>query len=149
MSKVGLCGVAMIVSTAACGGAVIEPGHRGLMFDPHEGGLHHEVLEPGYHRVSASARVDDFPVIYDSRKEVLHVLTVEGISIDVQVEVVFRPIIAELYELDSEIGPKYYDEVVGPEFRAASRSCFLSRRPRRCAQPGRRSTWPRAGRPTP
>jgi hypothetical protein len=37
-----------------------------------------------------------------------------------------RSIIAELYQLDTEIGPRYYTNVVGPEFRAASRACFAA-----------------------
>ena len=28
-------------------GAVVEPGHRALLFDPRSKGLHHEVLGPG------------------------------------------------------------------------------------------------------
>jgi regulator of protease activity HflC (stomatin/prohibitin superfamily) len=119
--------VAIAVVLAACGvgcgGAVIEPGHRGLLFDPSHGGLRHEILVPGYHRVGGG-RIDDFDVTYSTRTEPLHVLTVEGLQIDVRLSVIFRPIIAELYELDTEIGPRYYDEVIGPEARAGARACF-------------------------
>jgi regulator of protease activity HflC (stomatin/prohibitin superfamily) len=38
--------------------------------------------------------------------------------------VIYRPIISELYELDTEIGQSFYDEVVGPEFRSAARGVF-------------------------
>jgi len=31
---------------------------------------------------------------------------------------------AELYELDTEIGTNFYDEVIGPEFRSAARGVF-------------------------
>jgi regulator of protease activity HflC (stomatin/prohibitin superfamily) len=107
-----------------CGGAVIEPGHRALLFDPSNGGLKREILLPGYHHLPSSARVDDFDVTYSSRPEPLHVITSEGLPLDVRVSVIYRPIIAELYELDTEIGRGYYDEVVGPELRAAARDWF-------------------------
>ncbi len=113
--------------TWGCGGAVIEPGHRGLLFDPKEGGLKHEILQPGYHPIgscflrSVCPRIDDFDVSYSTKKELIHASSSEGLSMDMTVAVIFRPIIAELYELDTEIGPNYYDEVIGPEFRSASR----------------------------
>ena len=117
--------LAMLLGPCAtgCGGAIVEPGHRGLLFDPNKGGLQHEILAPGYHRV-ASGRVEDFDVTYSTRAEPLHVVSLEGLALDVRVSVIFRPIIAELYALDTEIGPDYYNAVVGPEFRAAVRACF-------------------------
>ena len=30
-----------------CAYYTVNPGHRGLRFDPHEGGLHQQVLQPG------------------------------------------------------------------------------------------------------
>ncbi len=36
----------------------------------------------------------------------------------------YRPIVTELYDLDVEVGPNYYDEVIGPEFRTAARGVF-------------------------
>ncbi len=107
--------------SAGCGHAVIEPGHRGLVFDP-KAGLEREILVPGEHHLAGGARVVDFPVIYVGHKEDLSVLTVEGLPVHVQINVVTRPIISELYELDTEIGPRYYDEVVGPEARSAGRA---------------------------
>lgn len=106
---------------AGCGGAIIEPGHRGLFFDAHSGGLRHEVLGPGFYKLGTTARVDDFDVTYSTRQEELHVVAAEGLAMDLHVAVIFRPIVSELYELDTEIGPNYYDEVIGPEFRSAAR----------------------------
>jgi len=105
-------------------GSVIEPGHRGLFFDPRHGGLQHEVLGPGWHRVGVYGRLDDFDVTYSTRKEAMHTISAEGLGIDVKVSVIFRPVVSELYDLDVEIGPNFYDEVVGPEFRTATRGVF-------------------------
>ena len=48
----------------------------------------------------------------------------EGLDIELKLSVIYRPIVSELYALDTEIGPNYYDEVVGPEFRSACRGVF-------------------------
>ena len=49
----------LLGAVTGCGGATIQPGHRGLLFDP-DRGLGHEVLAPGYHSLRGSARIDDF-----------------------------------------------------------------------------------------
>ena len=114
---------AALVFIAAIGGcgATIEPGHRGLLFDPRHGGLQQEVLNPGWHRVSPWARVDDFDTTYSTRKEEVRTLSAEGLNLDVKLAVIYRPIVLELYLLDTEIGPNYYDEVISPEFKSAAR----------------------------
>jgi regulator of protease activity HflC (stomatin/prohibitin superfamily) len=117
-----MAGLAMVL--ASCGGTVIGPGHLGMIFDPKDGGLHREVLTPGYYRVGRSARMVDYDVTYSTRAEPMKVITAEGLSADVQLAVIYRPIVSELYQLESEVGPKYYDEVVGPEFRSAARETF-------------------------
>ncbi len=109
--------------TAGCG-YVIEPGHRGLLFNPRRGGLQQGVLQPGYHRVGVYGRVDDFDVTYSTRHEELGTISAEGLRLDIKLSIIYRPIISELYDLDIEIGPNYYEEVVGPEFRTAARGVF-------------------------
>jgi regulator of protease activity HflC (stomatin/prohibitin superfamily) len=117
--------VLLVVITVVGGcGTVIEPGHRGVLFDPRHGGLQHEVLSPGYHRVGVWGRVEDFDVTFSTRKEDLHTISSEGLGMEVKVSLIFRPVVSELYDLLVEVGPNYYDEVVGPEFRTAARGVF-------------------------
>ena len=114
----------VVLASSGCG-AVIEPGHRGLLFKPHAGGLQHEVLGPGWwHLAGIGARMDDFDVTYSTQKELLHVVSKEGAEMDVRMSIRYRPIVSQLYDLDVEIGPNYYDEVIGPEFRSATRGLF-------------------------
>lgn len=116
--------LALLACTSfGCGGAMIEPGHRGLLFDSHRG-LMHEILSPGYHRLGMHERIDDFNVKYASRHETLHLITAEGLAVEVSLSVIHRPIVSELYELDTEIGPSYYDDLIGPELRSAARACI-------------------------
>ncbi len=116
--------VILLFACTGCG-AVIEPGHRGLLFKPHSGGLQHDVLGPGWwHLAGIGTRVDDFDVTYATQKEVLHVVSKEGAEMEADMSIRYRPIVSELYDLDVEIGPNYYDEVVGPELRSATRGLF-------------------------
>jgi regulator of protease activity HflC (stomatin/prohibitin superfamily) len=117
---------------AGCAGATIQPGHRALYFDPGNGGIQHEVLQPGWYRTACMPwvpdnkcpRVDDFDVTYSTSKEQLHTLSSEGLPLELRIAVAYRPIVAELYLLDTEIGPNYFDEVIGPEFRSATIGVF-------------------------
>lgn len=125
--------LAVALASSGCATATIQPGHRGLLFAPKDGGLKREVLQPGVHELGACFiactpnRVDDFDVTYTTKAERLQVRSVEGLEIDLALSVVYRPILSELYELDTEVGPNYYDEVIGPEFRSASRAVVARR----------------------
>jgi regulator of protease activity HflC (stomatin/prohibitin superfamily) len=116
-------GLLSLVLVGGCG-YVVEPGHRGLLFNPRRGGLQQEVLAEGWHRVGVYGRVDDFDVTYSTKHEDLRTISAEGLSMNVRVSIIFRPVVSELYDLDVEIGRNYYDEVVGPEFRTATRGVF-------------------------
>lgn len=129
-SLTGLCFVALSALGAGtgCAGALVQPGHRGLFFDPVNGGIQHEVLQPGWYRTACPfwqpdnkcPRVDDFDVTYSTAKEDVKTLSAEKLPIDLHLALKYRPVVSELYLLDTEIGPNYFDEVIGPEFRSAA-----------------------------
>jgi regulator of protease activity HflC (stomatin/prohibitin superfamily) len=108
----------------------VEPGHRGLYFAPNDGGLKRDVLQPGRYKLGwcfmycTPNRVDDFDVTYSTKKEDIQTKSAEGLELQLQLSVIYKPIVSELYALDTEIGPNYYDEVIGPEFRSACRGVF-------------------------
>jgi prohibitin 1 len=113
---------------SGCAYQTLEPGHRGLRFEA-GGGLKHDVLQPGKHNLGwcflrDCGRIEDFDVTYSTRREQVHTTSQEGLGMELTLAVIYRPIISELYELDSEVGSNYYDEVVGPEFRSAARGVF-------------------------
>jgi regulator of protease activity HflC (stomatin/prohibitin superfamily) len=114
---------------SGCAYQTIEPGHRGLRFDPHGGGLGHETMQPGIHNlgwcfVRDCGRIDDFDTTYSTRRETISTTSSEGLAMDVHLAIIYRPVMTELYELDSETGLNYYDEVIGPEFKSAARGVF-------------------------
>lgn len=114
--------------TTGCAYQTVEPGHRGLRFEANAG-LKHDILQPGKHNLGwcflrDCGRIDDFDVTYSTRKEQIHAPSSEGLAMDILLAVIYRPIVSELYQLDSEVGAAYYEEVVGPEFRSAARGVF-------------------------
>jgi regulator of protease activity HflC (stomatin/prohibitin superfamily) len=118
------------LGTTGCATTTVEPGHRGLYFAPNDGGLKRDVLQPGRYKLGwcfmycTPNRVDDFDVTYSTKKEDIQTKSAEGLELQLQLSVIYKPIVSELYALDTEIGPNYYDEVVGPEFRSACRGVF-------------------------
>ena len=110
--------------SSGCYGVTIAPGHRGLFFDPDNGGLQREVLASGYHRVGWRGHIEDFKVTYSTHAEAVRARSQDDVLVDVRVAVRYRPIVAELYELDTEVGSTYYDAVVAPELRSTVRGVF-------------------------
>ncbi len=118
----------MLAASSGCAYQSVEPGHRGLRFEA-TNGLRHEVIQPGKHNLGwcflrDCGRIDDFDTTYSTKKEEIKTSSQEGLALDLHLSVIYRPVISELYELDSEVGANYYDEVVGPEFRSAARGVF-------------------------
>jgi regulator of protease activity HflC (stomatin/prohibitin superfamily) len=133
-STLGICllSLAALTTGTGCAGVTVNPGHRGILFDPGNSGIQPEVLKPGWVSVTCPfwvpqgecKRVDDYDVTYQTSTEQFHVLSKEGLPMDVQIAVSYRPVVSELYMLDTEIGPRYFDKVIGPEFRNASIGVF-------------------------
>jgi regulator of protease activity HflC (stomatin/prohibitin superfamily) len=125
--------IGLTITAAACVGCAtttIQPGHRGLYFAPNDGGLARSVLPPGKYKLGwcffycTPNRVDDFDVTFSTHTEEVHTKSSEDLDLDLKLSVIYRPIVSELYQLDTEIGPNYYDEVIAPEFKSACRGVF-------------------------
>ncbi len=118
-----------LACSTGCAYYTVNPGHRGLRFDPHEGGLHQNVYQPGIYNLGwcflrDCGDVSDFDVTFSTHRELVHTVSSEGLAMDLHLAISYRPIISELYDLANEIGPNYYEEVIGPEFRSSSRGVF-------------------------
>ena len=113
--------VLLVLATSAC--TTVQPGHLGLYFDLRKG-LQHEVLLPGRHYTGLYGRIEDFDVTLSTRAEEIRTKSAEGLALDVRTTVRFKPVIKELYELLTEVGPNYYEEVIGPEYKSSAHVVF-------------------------
>jgi regulator of protease activity HflC (stomatin/prohibitin superfamily) len=109
------------VCLAGC--STVQAGHMGLMFKDF-GGLQRDKLQPGLYWTGVLNHIEDFDVTYSTRHEQIETASSEGYKLTLNLSVIYRPVVAEIYDLDADIGLNYYDEVVGPEFKSAARGVF-------------------------
>ena len=119
--------VVLVGAVTGCGRQAVDPGQRGLRYSPHDGGVKPEVLQPGSYGLGwcvfrDCGYIETYDVTYQTRKEAVFTPSSEGLAMDVNVVVTFRPITSELFQLHTEIGKEYYEEIIGPEFRSAARN---------------------------
>ncbi len=117
----------LALGATGCARQAVEPGQRGLRYDPHGGGVKPEVLQPGSHGLGwcfmrDCGYIETYDITYQTRKEALFTPSSEGLAMDVRVTVMYRPVVSELFQLHTEVGRDYYEAVLGPQFRSAARS---------------------------
>lgn len=107
-----------------CRCPVVDSGHRGIVFKSLGGGTSKEVLGEGMHLMPLWNSV----IAYDTRvhemKEVLIVISSNGLTMQVDTSVRYRPKADELFELQTKIGPDYAQKVIGPVIRSEARKVF-------------------------
>ncbi len=107
-----------------CRCPVVDSGHRGIVFKSLGGGTSKEVLGEGMHFIPLWNSV----IAYDTRvhemKEVLIVISSNGLTMQVDASVRYRPKPDELFELQTKIGADYAQKVIGPVVRSEARKVF-------------------------
>jgi regulator of protease activity HflC (stomatin/prohibitin superfamily) len=105
-------------------GSTVQPGYKGLLNYPLSSGLQRQVYSDGFVWHSPFADMITFDVTWTTSTENVDVITAEGLHLTVQLALRYRPVQSELYDLVTDVGTNYYDEVLGPEFRTATRGEF-------------------------
>jgi len=107
-----------------CRCPTVDSGHRGIVFKTLGGGTSREVLGEGMQVIP----IWNYVIAYDTRvhemKEQLVVLSSNGLTLRVDASVRFRPVVEELFELQTQIGPDYDQKVVAPVVRSEARKVF-------------------------
>ncbi|SDK68848.1 Regulator of protease activity HflC, stomatin/prohibitin superfamily [Catalinimonas alkaloidigena] len=100
----------------------IRPGERGLLFQRFGGGLDKEhVYAQGFHVIAPWNDMIVYNVQKQENQEQMDVLSSNGLAINVDFSIRYRPIESKLGFLHEEIGPEYLQKVVIPEVRASAR----------------------------
>src|SRR5512133_3408016 len=107
-----------------CSCPVVQAGHRGIVVKSLGGGTSKEVLSEGLHVMPIWNSV----ILYDTRvhemKEQLAVISSNGLTMQVDASIRYRPELGELFELQTTIGPDYDQKVIGPVVRSEARKVF-------------------------
>jgi len=118
----GLLAAAPFMEGCRC--PTVDSGNRGIVFKTLGGGTSQEILGEGMHVIP----IWNYVIAYDTRvhemKEQLVVLSSNGLTLKVDASVRFRPIVEELYQLQTQIGPDYDQKVVAPVVRSEARKVF-------------------------
>jgi regulator of protease activity HflC (stomatin/prohibitin superfamily) len=109
---------------SGCRLPVIDSGHAGIVFKSLGQGTSKTVLGEGLHVMPIWNSVIAYDLRVHEFKEGLSVLSNNGLAIKVDSSVRFRPKPDELFELQTQIGPKYADILIAPVVRSEARKVF-------------------------
>jgi regulator of protease activity HflC (stomatin/prohibitin superfamily) len=115
---------ALLPFLGACG-TMIKPGEmamKNIIFD--EPALREEILPEGFYWQWPWNSMISYDVTLLSRDEDIGVLTKDSLHVPTTATVTFRPRASQLYQLHTEIGPTYYEDVIGPAFVTLVRTEF-------------------------
>jgi regulator of protease activity HflC (stomatin/prohibitin superfamily) len=114
-----LLGVTTIAaSLAAC--ATIPSGRTGVEWSPMNGTMDRPLSE-GFHFVSPFARVYQVDLREQQRDVDLDVLANNGLEIRLTTSILYQPVAGQAPELIKEVGPQYYETLIGPHVRSSAR----------------------------
>jgi regulator of protease activity HflC (stomatin/prohibitin superfamily) len=107
-----------------CRCPVVDSGNRGIVFKSLGGGTSKELIGEGLHVMPAWNSV----IVYDTRvhemKEQLVVISSNGLTMQVDASIRYRPKTDELFELQTQIGEDYANKVIAPVVRSEARKVF-------------------------
>jgi hypothetical protein len=98
----------------------VDSGSGGVLWTLF-GGTQDAVFGEGVHLVAPWNRFTRYDVRTQDHKELLHLLSANGLSVAREASIRFHPLRDELAKLHAEIGPEYYDVIVAPVVRSEAR----------------------------
>lgn len=116
------------VALSGCG-ATVNAGQRGMKYHAlHTPALEKTARAEGFYWLWPWNSMITYDITWQSKTEDLEILTADDLHVATKVTVTFRPQKERIYELHTEIGRAYYQDVVKPPFLAIARSEFAHHR---------------------
>lgn len=112
--------VSVTLLVAACATSV-PPGSVGLFVYAGRG-VDNQVLAEGLYWHWPWNHIILFPSQWNEHEERMHVLTEDDVHLEMQLGIAVRPDVRELYALQQDLGPGYYDTIVQSAFFTATRT---------------------------
>ena len=110
-----------LLSSTVSGCATVVEGHERALFYSASKGLAHEPVGSGWYWHWPWNDYITYDLRWSSHKEEIHIHSKDGLHMDIDVAVVVRPDPREIYALDVDVGPAFYDGVVKAAVFAAAR----------------------------
>lgn len=118
-------GLAVMVAFLAGCTTYVKPGDAGLRYRSfHRPALQQTPKSEGLYWRWPWNSVKIYDITWQSKSEPVEILTADDLHVQTTVTVTFRPNLAKLYELATQLGPSYYDQVIRPPFMTISRNEF-------------------------
>ena len=118
----------LLVSAApfleGCRCPVVDSGNAGIVFETLGKGTSREVKGEGMHFIPIWNSIIAYDLRVHEFKETLSVLSSNGLSLRVDASVRFRPRADQLFELQTQIGPRYAEILIAPIVRSEARKVF-------------------------
>lgn len=102
---------------------VLKPGERGVIFKKFSGGLDKDnIYSPGFHVIAPWNDMIKYDVREQKSEETMDVLDKGGLSINVDITVIFNPVHNAIGHLHENIGMDYVSVMVIPNVRSSVRA---------------------------
>ena len=111
--------IAALSSLSGC--ATVVEGHERALFYSARTGLSREPVGSGWYWHWPWNDFITYDLRWSSHKEEIHIHSKDGLHMNIDVAVVVRPDARDIYALDTEVGPAFYDGVVKAALFAAVR----------------------------
>lgn len=116
--------IVALVTLAGCG-TTIRTGQAGVKYTAlKKPALQPEVKPEGFYFRWPWNGYVVYDVTWQSKTEPVEVLTADALHVATRVTVTFRPEQTRLHELATQIGTRYYDDIIRPPFVAIARTEF-------------------------
>jgi len=102
-------------------GKIVTSGHAGVFWSFFSGTDLKKIYGEGFNIVAPWNILYVYDIRIQEAKEKLTILSVNGLEIDIEVSVRYRPIRDELQKLHTEVGRDYFHVLIGPMIRSEAR----------------------------
>jgi regulator of protease activity HflC (stomatin/prohibitin superfamily) len=124
LSRLALAVVSVAPFLEGCRCPTVDSGHSGVVFEQLGKGTRKETLGEGLHIMPLWNQIIPYDLRVHEMKEQLSVLSNNGLSMHVEASIRFRPSSDKLFELHTQVGPRYAEILVAPIVRSEARKVF-------------------------
>jgi len=116
-----LLGLLLVLASTSLGCVRIGPGQQGVLWSAFSGGTQEAAYLEGVHFMLPWNRMYIYNVQLQDQGETMDNLTIDGLTVSVDVSMRYRPQPAALARLHQDIGEQYYDKILRPILRNVTR----------------------------